>query len=174
MSRSGPVSVAVPVPSVPGHVRFAPLRQMLFYRVQVRMRMRCHLLQGRVARTSQRCRCHFCIPRNGCWRRAMISFGRKTSEFSKHVPSCMLFIKQRVVIRRDASWSFLTILRWCWRLAKDAQTIFHCFQSCVESLRLVSGQDLSYRSGWKPLELNCSDKGCRFLDSDYDSSKSLE
>ena len=40
----------------------------------------------------------------------------------------------------------MTILCCCQRAAKDAQTFLHCFQSCVESLRLVSGQHLSCRS----------------------------
>ena len=42
---------------------------------------------------------------------------------------------------------FLTMLRWCWRSALDARKLSHCFLTCVQSLRLVSGQDLSCRSG---------------------------
>ena len=74
---------------------------------------------------------------------AYSSFFREENIMVLEMPPGM----RRVDIHRDASQFFLTILRRCWRSAKDAQTIFHCFQSCVESLRLASGQVLSYRSG---------------------------
>ena len=46
-------------------------------------------------------------------------------------PSCTPSGMRRVGIHRDAAQSFLTILRLCWRSAKDVQTILHCFQLCV-------------------------------------------
>ena len=57
----------------------------------------------RVARTSRKCRCNFWIPRNGNWRSSVVPSAKKTTQFSKHVPHCMLFDMQRVVIRRGAS-----------------------------------------------------------------------
>ena len=113
VSRNGKRSGAAPGPSVPGHVRFARSRRTSLW----------GLLEGRVALTSQRGHCHFWTPRNGSWRRSPDSSARETSEFLKHVPSCMLFDVQKVVIRRDASE----------RSAKDAQHVLHSFQSCVES-----------------------------------------
>ena len=38
-------------------------------------------------------------------------------------------------------------MRWYLRSAKDAQTVLHSFESYVGSLRLLSGQVLSDRSG---------------------------
>ena len=103
-SQNGQGSREAPGPFVPGRVRFAPSLRMLFFEdVQVRMRVRYRLIEGRVARTSQRSRCNFWTPRNGSWWRTVVSSERQTSQFSKHVPSCMLFVVQKVVIRRDAS-----------------------------------------------------------------------
>ena len=99
-SRNGQGSGAVPGPSVPRLVRFAPSRRMLFLGVQVRLRMRCRLFEGSVARTSQRCRCNFRTPRNESWRRTVVS--RKTSQFQRQSPPCMLFVLQKVVIRWDS------------------------------------------------------------------------
>ena len=95
VSQSGHGSREGPGPSVPGRVRCAPSRQMLFWSFQVRTRMTCCLPEGRVARTSGKCLYNFWIPQNGDWRRLVVSFARRTSEFSKHVPSCMLSDMQR-------------------------------------------------------------------------------
>ena len=43
------------------------------------IRMRCRLLEGRVAQTSRRCRCSFWTLRNGSWRRTVVSSARRTS-----------------------------------------------------------------------------------------------
>ena len=75
-----------------------------------------------------------------------VSLARRESR-AKHVPSCRVLDMQRVVVRWDASCSFLTILRWCERSAKDAHNVLQCFQSCFGSLRMVSGPASSPRSG---------------------------
>ena len=148
MSRSEQVSREASCPSVPGRVHFAPSRQMSIWMVRVRTRMRCLLPKGRVARRSLRFRYNFWIPRNGDWRRAVVSARGK-----HHCPGSTVHLVcrldcGRVTIRLDASRSFLTILHWCKHSAKDAQHIFlRCFQSRVVSLRSVSGPVLSYRSG---------------------------
>ena len=48
VSRSGQGSREVPGPSVPSRVRSVPSRQMSFWKIQVRTRMGCRLLEGRV------------------------------------------------------------------------------------------------------------------------------
>ena len=45
---------------------------------------------------------HLWDPRNGSCRRSVVSSARKTL-FLEHVPSCMLFAMQNVVIRQNAS-----------------------------------------------------------------------
>ena len=77
VSRNGQGSREAPSPSVPGPMRFAPMRQMSIWKVRVRMSMKCLLPEGRVARTSLTFRCHFWIPRNGDWRRTMVFFREK-------------------------------------------------------------------------------------------------
>ena len=56
----------------------APSHWMLFWSFQVRTRMRCRLPEGSVARSSRKCGCNFWIPQNGHWRRAVVSFARRT------------------------------------------------------------------------------------------------
>ena len=52
-------------------------------------------------------------------------------------------------------------------------TFLHCFESCVESLLLVSWRVFVLSFRWIPSELHYSNKGSRFFDRDYDPSKSL-
>ena len=61
-SQNGQGSREAPGPSVPGRVRFAASRQMSIW----------------VVRVPTRCRFNFWIPRNGNWRRAVVSSARKT------------------------------------------------------------------------------------------------
>ena len=99
MSQSGQDSREVPSRSVPGRVRSAPSWRTSFWSVHVRTRMRSLLLEGRVVRTSLRFRYNSWFRRNGEWRRAVVSAAGKTSTNSKHVPSCVLFALQKIVIR---------------------------------------------------------------------------
>ena len=64
----------------------------------------------------------------------------------------------------------LTIFRWCWRSAKDAQICF-AFSHASNLVWLQGSFVLSFR--WIPSELKFSDKEGRSLDRDYDPSKSL-
>ena len=62
-----------------------------------------------------------------------------------------------------------TILRWCWRSAKDVQLFFHIAFSHASYLDVREGFVLSFK--WIPSELNYFDNGNRFFDRDYDPSK---
>ena len=101
--REGCRELASEVGRVSERTRFKSSSRSIRWSVQVRTRVRCRLPEGRVARTSQKCRCNFWLPRNGSWRRAVGVFREETSWFSKHVPSCVPSGVQRVTIRRDAS-----------------------------------------------------------------------
>ena len=80
---------------------------------------------------------------------------------------------QRVVIRLDASGSFLTILRWCLRFAKDAQNdvTLHSVLRRIFASGFRAGFVISFR--WIPSELNYAEKGSRFFGRDHDPSKAL-
>ena len=65
--------------------------------------MRCRLPKERVARTFRKYRCNLWIHRKGNWRHTLVSVAMKTSQFTRRVPSCMLFEMLRRVIRRDTS-----------------------------------------------------------------------
>ena len=77
--------------------------------------------------------------------------------------SSFLSDKQRVGIR-DASQSFLKILHWCWRSAKDAQHFF----TLLSVMRRIFAS--GFRAGfvlpfrWIRSELNCFDEGSRIID----------
>ena len=88
--------------SIRAESRALSSRQMSVRTFQVRTRMRCFLPERRVARTSLRFRYNFWIPRNGSWRRAVVSLGRKTSKSLKHVPSFVPSGMRRVFMRWDA------------------------------------------------------------------------
>ena len=48
-------------------------------RDSVRMKEKCRWLEGRVALTSLRCHCNFWTPRNGSWRRSVVSSPRENT-----------------------------------------------------------------------------------------------
>ena len=90
-------------PSVPGHVRFAPSRRESTWIIPVPTRMRCCSSEKSVVQTSLRRHCKFLDPSKWKLTAYGVSSARKTSEFLRHVPSCMPSGIRRVVVRRDSS-----------------------------------------------------------------------
>ena len=110
--------------------------------------MRCCLLEGSVARISQRCRCNLWTPRNESWRRTVGLFREENIILearsilhavwyaeSNYLPGRLLILLDNLAL----------VLALC--KERTLKHFLHCLQSCVESLRLVSGQDLSHRPG---------------------------
>ena len=121
VSRNGQGSRAVPCPSVPGRVRSAPSRQMLFRRVRVRTRMRCPLPEGE-SRADLEVSLQPLDPSG--WKLAAYGgFFRVGNIFVLETRSILY-----AVLYAESNYPpgrfliLLKILHWCWHSAKDAQT----------------------------------------------------
>ena len=68
----------------------------------------------------------------------------------------------------------MTILRWCWRSAQDAQLLYmHCFSVMHRIFAACFRAGFVSLFRWIPSELNYSDKGSRFFGRDCAAGKSL-
>ena len=165
MSLNGQGTREVPGTSVPGRARSSPSLQRTFGNAPVRTRTRCRLPGGRVARNSRTCRCNFWIPRNGSWRRT----GKHHSSRSTfHVVCCSMAREQlsvgRLLILSDNLALVLALCKGC-LIIFTLLSVMRRIIAFGFSVRFV----LSLR--WKPSALNNSDKGSRFFDCCFDSSK---
>ena len=97
-------------------------------------------------------------------------FRLENTMFSKHVPSCVLFDMQsgyplgRLVILSDNLALVLAL-----RSGRSNNFSWHSVMRRIFASGFRAGFVLSFR--WIQSELNCSDKGSRFSDRDYDPSK---
>ena len=152
-SQSGQGSREAPGPSVHRSraLRFTA-SECRFGNVQVQTNMKCRLPINEELRGLPRSvAATFEFNLNGDWSPTVVAFAMRTSLFLKHVQNCMLSGMQRAVIRRDASPSLLTILRWYWSLCRGSSTFFYiAFMSCVVSFAsgFWAGFVLSFR--WIP------------------------
>ena len=131
------------------------------------------LPEGRVALTSWKCRFNFWIPRNETLRGRTVSVSREenicSSRSRLHLVCCSDM--QRVVIIRWDAFLILSdslALVLALRKGRSNKIFYIAKKSCVGSLRLASGQVLSYRCRWIPSELKSF-----FFDCDYGPSKSF-